>query len=46
MAGCDGTRIEKAQFRVACEEDNPGGDKAAIDRCVAEKFVAAHPKLH
>jgi hypothetical protein len=36
----------KAQFRVQCEEDHPSGDSAAIDKCVTEKFVAAHPKSH
>ena len=46
LAGCDDTKMEKAQFRVQCEEEHPSGDSAAIDKCVAEKFVAAHPKSH
>ena len=40
LSGCDDAKMERAQFRVQCEEDHPSGDRAAIDRCVADKFVA------
>jgi hypothetical protein len=46
LSSCDDTKIEKAHFRVQCEEDHPSGDNAAIDKCIAEKFVAAHPQSH
>ena len=46
LSGCDDARMERAQFRVQCEEGSPSSDRAAIDRCVANKFVAAHPKSH
>jgi hypothetical protein len=46
LSGCDDAKMERAHFRVQCEEDHPSGDGAVLDRCVAEKFVAAHPKSH
>jgi hypothetical protein len=44
LSGCDDMKMGRAHFRVQCEEEHRSGDSATIDTCVAQKFVAAHPK--